>query len=110
MKLLRRMLDILQPSELQDLKTDELLSALIDPGVRRKWLADALDEMKAINLRVHTSLMKGTLDDDFAKESARLQGIDWTLRQILIAKNNVAYETHHNQDGDEPSVAVQPAP
>jgi hypothetical protein len=108
-RLVSWLLSILDPGELQNLSTDELESALVDVTIRRRWLWAVLEEMKAINFRVHQAVLNGTLSDDFAKESGRLQGIDWTLRQILIAKNNVALDKGHNLDM-ESSVAVQPIP
>lgn len=110
MKLISRLLTYLEPSELQNLKTDEILSALVDPGVRKHWLCMVIEEMKEIHRRTHVALINGNLTERFVQESARLQGIDFALRQILNSKNSLALEKRHNHGGTEPDVAVHPAP
>jgi hypothetical protein len=107
-RLLTWLLSYLEPSELQNLNLDELAGAMTDLRVRKRWLWAVLEEIKECNRRVHVAMMNGNLEPNFVKESARLQGIDWTLRQILIAKNSVSMDKDHNLDLDEPSVAVQP--
>jgi hypothetical protein len=102
---------LFNPSEFSNLNIDELGGALRDSDVRRHWMVSVLNEIKEINLRTHVALMNGNLTERFAQESARLQGIDWTLRQILNSKTSVAMERHHNQADDVLNgVAVHPAP
>lgn len=108
MKIISHLLSYFTPSELQNLKTDELLSALGDLSVRKHWLWSVLEEMKEINRRTHVALMNGELAEKFDQESGRLQGIDFALRQILNSKNSMALDKRHNRTGDDPDVAVQP--
>lgn len=111
MKFIGWLSTLFEPGEFQNLHIDELLAALVDTGVRNHWMRAVLEEIKELNMRTHTALMNGNLTDRFVQESARLQGIDWTLRQILNSKNSVEMERHHNRTDDAfDGVAVQPIP
>lgn len=110
MKFTTWFLTLLEPSELQNFKIDELLSALNDSSIRKHWLYTMLEEVKEINRRIHTHLMTGKLNEKFEQESARLVAIDWALRQILNSKTSVELGRHHNQADEFDGVAVNPAP
>jgi phage terminase large subunit len=97
--------------EFSDIKTDDVVAALHDHAVRRHWLESVLSEVRDIHMRTHMALMNGKLDERFVQESARLQGIDWTLRQILNSKNSVELARRSNRTDDSfGGVAVAPAP
>jgi hypothetical protein len=100
---------LFEPSAFNDLNINELLASLTDTSVRNHWMKAVLEEVKEINLRTHVALMNGDLGERFIQESARLQGIDWVLRQILNSQNSVAMEKRQNQTDDVlDSVAVHP--
>jgi hypothetical protein len=106
--LFARLSTLFEPSEFQNLNLDELMGALLDSDVRKHWMQAVLEEIKEANMRTHVALMNGNLNEKFVQESARLQGIDWVLRQILNSKNSVAMERHHNRTDDGlQGVAVQ---
>lgn len=110
MKIVEYISNIWHPAEMQDLNVQELQGALGDPSIRKHWLFTVLGEVKDINRRTHKALMDGKLDERFIQESARLQGIEFVLRQVLNSKNSVALDKRHNYLDDEPGVAVHPAP
>jgi hypothetical protein len=91
---------IFEPSEFNNLNLDELMGCLLDSDVRKHWLNAVLEEIKDANMRTHVALINGNLTDKFVQESARLQGIDWVLRQILNSKNSVSMARHHNRQAD----------
>lgn len=109
MKFIAWLSSVFLPANFNNLSIDEVMSALNDTDVRKHWMVTVLDEIKDVNLRIHAAVMEGSLTAKFAQESARLQGIDWVLRQILSSKTSVDMERHHNQtDDDLDGVAVSP--
>ncbi len=99
---------LFEPSEFNNLNLDELAAAMLDSDLRRHWLRAVLAEIKEGNMRTHVALMNGNLTEKFVQESARLQGIDWTLRQILNSKTSIAMERRHNRADELEGVAVKP--
>ena len=110
MKIVEFLSNLWHPAEMQDLNVQEVQGALGDPSIRKHWLHTVLGEVKDINRRTHKALIEGRLDERFVQESARLQGIEYVLRQVLNSKNSVALDKRHNHIEDEPNVAVLPAP
>ena len=101
---------LFDPSIFNNLNMDELMAAMQDGDVRAHWIRAVLDEIKDGNMRTHAALMNGELTKKFGQESARLQGIDWVLRQILNSKTSIAMERHHNQADALSGMTVTPAP
>lgn len=99
MKLLAYLASIFDPSEMEGLRTDELIGALADSGIRKHWIWSVMEEMKEIHKRTHGSLIKGNFSEEFVKESSRLQALEWSLRQILNSKTSVELDRRHNPSG-----------
>lgn len=107
MKIIEYLSNIWHPAEMQDLSVQEVQAGLADASIRKHWLHSVLDEVKNINRRTHKALVDGNLDERFVQESARLQGIEYVLRQVLHSKNSVALELHQNRAN---STAELPTP
>ncbi len=109
MKIPRWLSSIFEPSAFSNLNFDDIQIALQDPSVRKHWLMTMLDEVRGCHSRTHVALTQGKLHEKFVQESARLQGLDWALRQILNSKTSVELDRHHNHTGNpHEGVAVHP--
>lgn len=108
MKIIEYLSNIWHPAEMQDLNVQELQGALTDPSIRKHWLFNVLGEVKDINRRTHKALIEGKLDQRFVQESARLQGIEYVLRQVLNSKNSVELDKRHNRASDDPAALLMP--
>lgn len=106
MKLLAYVSSMFDVSEMQEIKTDEVLSVLADPTVRKHWLYSVLEEMRDINRRTHLALLDGKLNERFIQESARLQGLAWALRQALNSKTSMELDRRHNPDRESPAGGI----
>lgn len=101
---------ILDPSILQEIKTDEISVALMNVNVRRHWLWSIYEEMKSINRDIHRHLMADDLDKQFRASSARLQALQWVLNQVLASKNSVELENQNRRVDELDDVTVYRAP
>lgn len=110
MNIVKFLSNLWHPAEMQDLNLQEVQGALMDPSIRKHWLYTVLIEVKDINRRTHKALIEGKLDERFVQESARLQGIEYVLRQVLNSKNSVALDKRHNRIEDESNVAALTLP
>lgn len=106
MKIVEFLSNLWRPAEMQDLNVQEVQAALMDASVRKHWLHSILGEVKEINRRTHKALIEGKLDDQFVQESARLQGIEYVLRQVLHSKTSMELEKRHNHTEHDPGVAA----
>lgn len=100
--------DIFAPDTMQDLDIHAILLALQEPGVRAHWLRTSLDEIRDVNLKIHRSVLQGTLYQDFERESSRLQGIIWALEQIVRSKSSMDLDRSQNHTDQLEGVAVSP--
>lgn len=108
MKIVAYLSNLFHPTMMQDINVQEVLSGLNDASIRKHWLFSVLEEVKAINQRTHKALSDGKLSERFVQESARLQGIEFVLRQVLLSKNSVALDMRHNRIEEKFDVATLP--
>lgn len=100
--------DIFAPEIYQGLLMDEIMGALNDPHIRRHWVAAMLDEIRICNVRAHAVLAGGGTEAQFKRESCKVQGIEWTMRQILNSKTSVELDRHHKRADPFDGVSVEP--
>lgn len=94
-------------AEFNDLDLNDVLLSLNDPMIRKHWLWAMAEEIKQIHQRVHVYLIHGKLEEKFIVESAKLQGIEWALRQVIASKTSIGLDRQNHVKDELEDMAVQ---
>ena len=85
--------EVLDPvdTNLREGALDDILKALENPSVRKRWIEDLLTEIWESNIRLDR-LMEEEKDSEWKKISMRRNSIVFCLNQILTAKDTLESE------------------
>lgn len=87
-KVPRFLLNLFSPQHLQNLDVLELLEAFNNPTVRKLWIYEVYQELRALNLGIEKALVSGNVKD----LSARRKAYRDVLELILVAKRRCLEE------------------
>lgn len=87
-KVPRFLLNLFSPQHLQNLDVLELLEAFNNPTVRKLWIYEVYQELRALNLGVEKALLTGKTTD----LSVRRKAIQDVLELITTAKRRCSEE------------------
>src|SRR5688500_18001145 len=88
---------LLDPEAKQELDMESLALALNASTVRVHWLQEVLATLAKINLEIDKMVERNDNKESFIQVSAKRRAIAEVLQQILVSRNSVAMELHHNQ-------------
>lgn len=109
--IVKRLTELFNPSQFQELDVYAVLSALQNQTVLKMWLFEILQEIKQTNLKIDQGLVSGKLYDlnDLSAKRRALQGI---LEAALSIQREVRRASIHNPptkaDFDLEGVTVVP--
>ncbi len=94
--IVKRLMELFNPSQFQELDVYGVLSALQNQAVLKMWLYEVLSQIKQLNLQIDQGLLSGKTYDisDLSAKRRALQGV---LESALSIHREVRRDTSHNQ-------------
>lgn len=104
-RIVRYLKDVFTLKDLNNLDIDDILSALIDPAVRKLWVYEVCEELKRMNLEVDRRLLSST-QLNLTDLAARRKAYQDVLELVLIARRRTRNPNPKSGSFDLDSVTV----